>query len=158
MEKNIQIKDCKKIETRDAYGQPNGWVLEIVSDGDGFTQHLQGQMYLTVAAPRLFKGYHAHATADYFVTCIKGRIREIVYTGRTERKETEMGDGNFKTVFVPKGSPHAIENIGQEEAYVLIYRHPSWSPEIKEQLDIAPEDIDKEESWQKLEEFCSKFK
>lgn len=157
MEKNIRVKNCKRVDTRDTSGVSNGWILELVSDQDGFTEHIKGQMYLSVAAPGLFKGYHIHAAADYYVTCIKGKIKDVIIPKRGEKHEEELGDGNFKLVHIPKGIPHGFQNIGTEDAYILVYRYPSWSPELKEQLDIAPEDIDKEESWTKIKEFCKKF-
>lgn len=153
----INVKKCKKIDTRDARGTSNGWVLELVSDRDGFTKYLKGQVYLTVAKSGLFKGYHVHALADYYVTCIKGRVRDIIYTGPWKRRETEMGDDDFKTVFIPKGLPHALENIWKEDAYILIYRYPAWSSDVKEQLDIAPADIKKKESWKRIRTFCESF-
>ena len=69
-----------------------------------------------------------------------------------------MGDDDFKTVFVPRGCPHGIKNIGKEQALVLIYRYPSWSPDFKEQLDISPEDIETKEAWDRISEFVAKFK
>lgn len=158
METDIKIKPCKKVETFDSNKKPNGWLLEIISGRDGFTKNLRGQVYLTVAAPGQFKGYHLHAAADYFVTCIKGKIRQIIYTASDRRREIEMGAGDFKTVFLPKGFPHALENIGREEAYVIIYRYPSWSPDFKEELNIAPGDIEKKQTWVKINEFVKNFK
>ena len=158
MEKDkIKIKSCKKIDTFDANKKQNGWLLELVSDKDGFTKHVQGQAYLTVASPGYFKGFHLHAQADYFVTCIRGRVRHVVYESRKKRHEIEMGDGDFKTVFLPKGCPHGLENIGKNDAYVIIYRHPSWSPDVKEQMDIDPRDIEKEKTWKKAQEFIKSF-
>ncbi len=160
MKQNIvKIKPCKKIVTFDPKTKkPNGWLLEVVSDTDHFTKHLSGQMYLTVANPGEFKGYHLHADADYFVTCLKGKAMEIVYKNRNEKQEIEMGDGDFKTVFVPKGCPHGIKNIGNGPVYVLIYRYPAWSLDVKEQLDISPKDIETSEAWEKIREFKKKFK
>lgn len=147
----------RKIETKDADGKPNGWLLEIISDRDGATKHLTGQMYLTVAEPGTFKGFHLHALADYAVTCIKGRVEEVIYRGQYEKEVIEMGDGDFKTVHLPHGLPHGIRNIGNEPAYVLIYRCPSWDPNIKEQLDIAPADIEQSESWERINAFVASF-
>lgn len=157
METDIKIKPCKKVGTFDSKKEPNGWLLELISDSDGFTKWLRGQAYLTVARPGQFKGFHLHAAADYFVTCIKGKIKQIIYTGPRKRHEIEMGDDDFKTVFLPKGFPHGLENIGAVDAYVIIYRYPSWSPDFKEQLDITPQDIETEEAWDKIDSFVKEF-
>ncbi len=159
MKKNlVNIKPCKKIETRNQKGKKNGWLLEIISDRDKFTKHIKGQVYLTVAEPGEFKGYHLHAMSDYFVTCLKGRVKEIIYKSRTEKQEVKMGDGDFKTVFLPKGYPHAIQNIGKEPAYVLVYRYPAWDSAVKEQLDIGKTEINTPEAWKKIRKFLATFK
>jgi dTDP-4-dehydrorhamnose 3,5-epimerase-like enzyme len=154
----VKIKPCKKVTTFDADKKPKGWLLEVVSDSDKFTEHLKGQVYLTVLKPGFFTDFHLHAQADYFVTCLKGKVVELIYKSRKEKQEVKMGDGDFKTVFLPKGHPHAIKNIGEEPAYVLIYRYPAWNPEIKEQLDIPPKDIETEAAWKKVKELIKKFK
>ena len=132
-------------------------MLEIISDRDGFTKGLTGQAYISVAETGSVKGYHLHALATYHVTCIKGRIRSTIYTSRTEKQEFEIGDNNFITIQYPPGCPNLYTNIGTEPAYVLIYRDSSWSPDIREQLDIAPERIETEEAWEEIEKFCKKF-
>jgi len=151
------ITSHRKIETKDVDGKPNGWLLEIVSDRDDATLHIHGQMYLTVAEPGTFKGFHLHALADYAVTCIRGKVEEIIYHSQRRKDVIEMGDGDFKTVHLPHGLPHGIRNIGSEPAYVLIYRWPSWDPNVKEQLDIAPADIEKSESWDRINAFVASF-
>lgn len=157
METEIKIKPCKKVETFDSKKEPNGWLLELISDRNGFAKEFRGQVYLTVARPGQFKGFHLHAAADYFVTCIKGKIKHIIYTGPGKRHEIEMGDGDFKTVFLPKGFPHGLENIGTVDAYVIIYRYPSWSSDFKEQLDITSQDIETKEAWYKINSFVKEF-
>lgn len=159
MEKNIiTIKPCKKVATKHVDGTPNGWLLEVQSDRDGFTDKLVGSVYLTVIDPGAAKGYHVHAVATYHVTCLKGSARSIVYRTRTEKESVEMGENSFKTIKYPPGCAHLIENIGSEPAYVLIYRYPAWSPELKEQFDVAPEVIEKETTWHDIQKFVSQFR
>lgn len=153
----VTIKSCKKVITFDTHKKPKGWLLEVVSESDKFTKHLRGQVYLSVLNPKALMDYHLHAQADYFVTCLKGKVVEVIYKNRKEKQEVEMGDGDFKTVFLPKGHPHAIKNIGKEPAYVLIYRYPAWDPKIKEQLDISPEEIETKAAWKKIREFIKKL-
>ena len=159
MEKDpIKKKKCKKIITKDLLGKAeNGWLLEVVSDQDGFTDHLRGQIYLSVLGPFKKKGYHIHAGADYFVTCIKGNISSRVYTSKDDYTEFESGVDGFLTYRLPKGSAHFMENRENEEAYVLIYRYPAWSPDFQEQLDIEPEDIETDAAWTKIESFIKQF-
>ncbi len=158
MGKDIKIKNYKKVDTKDSKSKPNGWLLEILNERDKSAKPMKGQVYLTVAEPKSFKGYHMHARADYLVTCLKGKIKEIVCRGPNNKKEVKMGDNNFKTVFIPKGCPHAISNIGNKPAYVLIYRYPAWNPKSKEQMDIQPKDINKSETWREIRKQIKQFK
>lgn len=154
----IEIKQCKKVVTLNPKTKkPNGWLLEIMSDRDGFTRHLAGQAYLTVAGPGEFKGFHLHAMADYFITCLKGTIEHTVYTSIKEKEVTRMGENDFKTVFIPKGHPHGLENIGKGEAQVLVYRYPAWTPDFKEQFDIPKSEITNPEYWKRARSFIKKF-
>src|SRR3989338_5558272 len=151
MKKNIiTIKTCKEVATKHVDGSPNGWLLELQSDKDGFTENLRGSFYLTVCDNGAVKGYHIHALATYHVTCLKGKVRSTVYKSMAEKEVITMGDGDFKTIKYPPGCAHLIENIGTEPAYVFIYRYPSWDSKVKEQLDVAPEDIEKKETWEKI--------
>ena len=155
----IKIKPCKKVPTLTIDKKDtNGWLLEIMGEGDGFTKNLNGQVYLTTIDPGVEKGYHIHAGAQYYITCIKGRIRSIVYQDQHTKQEFESGEGDFKTYEIPLGSAHYMANIGSEQAYILCYRFPPWSPEFKEQLDIPVKEIETEESWNKIKEFVEVFK
>ncbi|MEK7600436.1 MAG: cupin domain-containing protein [Patescibacteria group bacterium] len=154
----VTTHPCKRVETKSHLGKVNGWLLELFSDKDGFTKHIKGQVYLTVAKPGVLKVYHLHAQSDYFVTCIKGTVKEIIYKSKTEKEEVHMGDGDFKTVFLPKGHPHAIQNVGKTPAYVLVYRYPAWDPKKPEQLDIAPEAIETDAAWKRIRAFIKIFK
>lgn len=122
----------------------------MVSEHDKFTKHLKGQVYLTVIKPGVFTDYHLHSQADYFVTCLKGKVKEVIYKSKKEKQEVNMGDDDFKTVFLPKGYPHALKNTGRGSAYVLIYRYPAWSPDLNEQVDIRKEEIETEKVWKNI--------
>ncbi len=149
----ILTKPCKKIITKDSNGKENGFVLELFSDRDPSIPEIKGQVYLTVAEPGLFKGYHLHGLANYYVICIKGTVQETVYQNYDTHTTVEIGENNPQMVLIPRGCPHGFLNIGTEPAYVLIYRDPSWDPAVKEQFDIAPEDIEKKETWEKIAKF-----
>lgn len=158
MAKNIKKKSCKKVETKDPIDQSiNGWLLEIASDKDGFNEYLNGQVYMTTINSGVKKGYHIHIGADYFVTCIRGRIKSTIYLNKDQKKEFYSGDDDFKTYRLPLGSAHLMENVGDNQAYVIIYRYPSWSPDFKEQLDIEPDDIETDKAWKKIKKFVKAF-
>lgn len=154
---SIEIKPCKKVDTKDMQGQPNGMLLEILNELDGFGLGFKGQVYLTVTKKGEEKGYHIHALATYHITCIKGRIQSTIYTDKDHKEVIEMGDGDFKTIKYSPGGAHLMKNVGNEDAYVIVYRDVPWSPEVGEQLDIEPERIETDDAWQEIEEFNKKF-
>ncbi|MEK7615712.1 MAG: hypothetical protein AAB420_00720 [Patescibacteria group bacterium] len=131
--------------------------MEVQSDRDGFTDKIIGNIYLTVLHPKSVKGYHIHAVASYHVTCLKGTVRSTVYRSRTEKETIEYGDNNFITIKYPPGCAHLIENLGDEPAYVIIYRYPAWSRDLPEQLDVPPEEIETEATWENIQQFISRF-
>ena len=111
----IKVKNCKKVITGD-----KGWLLEILSDRDGFTE-MKGQVYLITVNPGQKKGPHHHDETDYYVTCIKGLVKYSIY-----EESVIMGDSDFKTAFMPRGSSHVIENISNDVAYIIMYRPTSY--------------------------------
>jgi quercetin dioxygenase-like cupin family protein len=111
----MKTKSCKKIQTED-----KGWLLEILSDQDGFSD-IKGQVYLITINPGKTKGPHSHPETDYYVSCIKGLVKYSI-----GNDTMIMGDDDFKIAFMPKGSSHSIENIGNDLAYVVIYRSISY--------------------------------
>jgi len=129
---NDLTKQCKKIKTFDHDQKKNGWLLELNSVRDGFTEHIEGQVYMTVATPGAVKGFHLHKKKIDHFTCIKGKIRLVIFNGK-EYQEFLMGDDNFITVKVPPTIPHAIHNIGSEDAYVVNYCHPAYDPDNLDQ-------------------------
>lgn len=147
------VRPCKKVNTYNSYKSPNGWLLEIVSDKDKWTENLVGQVYLTVVGPHNHKGFHIHAVAMYHFTCLKGQIRSIIYSDRAEKREIQMGDGDYKTIKVFPGEAHCMVNDTDEDAYVLTYRYPTWTEDNPDILTISPSEIDTAQAWEKIEYF-----
>ena len=125
-------KQCKKVVTFDHDGKENGWLLEINSVRDGFTKQIPGQVYLTVASPGAVKGFHLHQKKLDHFTCIKGKIKLVIFDG-DKFQEFLMGEGNFITVKVPPKIPHAIHNIGSDDAYVINYCYPAFKADEPDQ-------------------------
>jgi dTDP-4-dehydrorhamnose 3,5-epimerase-like enzyme len=127
-----QVKPCKIVPTLDRNGVSNGWIQEIVSCLDGFTEGIIGQVYLTVVSVGKRKGFHLHRKCVGHLTCVLGEVQLLVYEG-TVRRVFELGGANAVTVKVPPGCPAAIVNVGKTDAYVINYRYPAWSPEDPDQ-------------------------
>jgi dTDP-4-dehydrorhamnose 3,5-epimerase-like enzyme len=140
----IKSKINKRHETRDASGEYNGFLIPIYNIHEGF--HDDGktpsQVYLTVVSKGKIKGPHLHFIRTGCFTCIKGDARFILKTS-TGYEVIYSGDSNgYKSVIVPTGIPAAIQNIGQEDAYILNMPTPAWTPEMNDEHTADFNDFD----------------
>lgn len=130
-----------KISTRNAAGQPNGWLVPIFNVHDRVIapeQHPE-QVYLTVVAPGEIKGPHLHLKRWGLFTCIRGNAKIVVQTEAGYEEYLTGEDHEFATIQVPAGVPAALQNTGEVEAYVLNMPSPAWR--IDDQ-DEHPVDFD----------------
>ena len=109
-----------RLSTRDAQGNPNGWLLTCwhIDDGPQIDQ-----VYLTVIAPGAVKGPHLHHRRRGLFTLIKGTAR-IVQRIAGAYVATEMVVGS--RLEVAPGIPAALYNTGQDEAFLLNMPSPPW--------------------------------
>jgi dTDP-4-dehydrorhamnose 3,5-epimerase-like enzyme len=129
------VKPCKKVITKDwQSGQPNGFLVEIVSAKDGWTEYLKGQVYMTTVPSGVFKGFHIHKKKIDHFTCVKGNIFVVTYD-RGKYYEYPSGVDHFCTVKVPPGIPHGLYNYRDEEAYVINYCYPPYDPRNPDQAE-----------------------
>lgn len=120
------------IATRDAAGDPNGWLVPLWHTDSG---EEIGQVYLTVVLPYQSKGPHLHKVRSGRFVCVKGNV-EIVTRQNGKYNSEWTGEGyEFKPVRVPPGTPAEICNFGLEPAYVLNMPNPPWR---KDETDEWP--------------------
>lgn len=131
----LRTKKCKKIVTYNQKGEKTGWLLELNSDNDDWTEFIKGQVYLTVVSPRAKKGFHLHKLKTNHITCIKGFVTLGVFNGK-EIQTYKIGEDNFQTIQITPNLPLAIYNRGDEDAYVVNYCYPSYDSKIKEQEEV----------------------
>lgn len=131
------VKPCKMVPTYARDGHTNGWLLEVVSSRDSWTEHIEGQVYLTVAYPGELKGYHVHRKKVDHFTCVCGRADVLALVDGEVARFPMVDDGGSRfTVKVPAGYPHAIENTGEFDAYVINYCWPPYDPEDPDQEEL----------------------
>lgn len=116
-----------KIETRGADGRLNGYLIPIWNalEDPGLRPE---QVYLTVVAPGAVKGPHLHKARRGFFRCIKGNVR--IVTRRADGVYVAFMSGedfHYAPVVVMPGTPAAIYNDGDVEAFVLNMPSPAWS-------------------------------
>jgi dTDP-4-dehydrorhamnose 3,5-epimerase-like enzyme len=140
----IKTKANPKFVTKDDENLPNGFLVPIYNVHDGFfpAGMEPQQVYLTVISPRLIKGPHLHLIRTGCFTCIKGNARFIL---RTDEGYQVFHSGElyeFRSVIVPTGVPAALQNLGEDEAYVLNMPSPAWTPTMNDEHTADFSDFD----------------
>jgi len=131
MTQTLITNKAKKVTTFDLEGKENGFLIELFKDGEKTTA------YLTCAKPGAFKGYHLHRVRAARYVCVKGKMRIIVYVNG-KREEYILDGAAPSRLFIPKNVPTGLENIGQEDAWLINYPDPAYDPAlVDEQVDFT---------------------
>ncbi len=141
---SLLIQRHAKIQTRNRWGQPNGWLLPIFNINDGVIspEQIPQQVYLTVVTPGGVKGPHLHRKRWGLFTCIKGNVKIVVRTQNGYEEYLSGEDYEFATIQVPADVPALIQNIGGQEAYVLNLPSPAWRPDDQDEHPISFDDYE----------------
>lgn len=140
----IATEEAKKVATYDLSKQENGFLVELFKNGN------KTALYLTCATPGAFKGYHLHRVRGSRYVCIKGTMKIILYVDG-KREEHILTSNPPSRLFIPPMVPTGLENIGNEDAWLINYPDPPYDPELTdEQVDFTQEELDSGEWKQKL--------
>lgn len=133
----VKEESAKKVKTFDLNKQENGYLIELFKDGN------KTIAYMSVTKPGCFKGFHLHKIRAARYICVKGKVKIILFVnGKFE--EHILDSENPKRLFIPKNIPTGIENIGNEDAFLINYPDPSYDPNLKdEQVDYTKEELEK---------------
>jgi dTDP-4-dehydrorhamnose 3,5-epimerase-like enzyme len=132
----VDIERAKKVITYDHAGKENGWLIELYKDGPKTTA------YLTAAAPGAFKGYHLHRVRAARYVCVRGRMKIILYVGG--KREEHLLDGvNPERLFIPPNVATGLQNVGDDEAWLINYPDPAYDPELAdEQVEYTEAELE----------------
>ena len=141
---SIAIKANKKLVTKDHHGQTKGFLVPIYNVNDGFfpVGMEPQQVYLTVISSKQIKGPHLHFIRTGCFTCIKGNARFILKTEAGYEVFNSGESHEFRSVIVPAGIPAALQNLGEDEAYVLNMPTPAWTPTMNDEHTADFSDFD----------------
>ncbi len=132
----VRIEPAKKVTTYAHDGTENGWLIELWKDGSKTTG------YLTAASPGSFKGYHLHRVRAARYVCIRGRMKIILYVNG-KRAEHVLDASSPQRLFIPANVPTGLQNIGDEEAWLVNYPDPAYDPALKdEQVEYTEEELE----------------
>ena len=140
---DIETQAAKKVKTHDAQGKENGWLMELFKDKET-GQKTEG--YLTAALPGAFKGYHLHRVRAARYVALKGKMKITTYrneNGKWVKSETILDAKVPMRMFIPKNVATGLENIGEEEAWLINYPDPAYDPSLKdEQVEYTKEELE----------------
>jgi dTDP-4-dehydrorhamnose 3,5-epimerase-like enzyme len=129
---------AKKVPTKDLSGNENGFLIEMFKSEDGS----KTEVYLSCATPGAFKGYHLHRVREARYVCLKGKMKIILYING-QREEHILSADNLTRLYIPKNVPTGLENIGDEDGWLVNYPNPPYDPSLKdEQVDYTQEEVD----------------
>ena len=133
----IKSKKNKKFITKRKDGKKNGFLIPIYNTNDNFFPDGKDpqQVYLTVIEAYEIKGPHLHYIRTGCFTCIKGNARFILKTKNGYETFQSGEDYNYLSVLVPAGVPAALQNLENQDAYVLNMPNPAWTPEMDDEHD-----------------------
>ena len=133
---SVRIEDAKKVTTFDHAGDENGWLIELYKDGARTTA------YMTAASPGAFKGYHLHRVRAARYVCVRGRMKIILYIGG-KRQEHVLDAAKPQRLFIPPNVATGLENVGDEEAWLVNYPDPPYDPDLKdEQVEYTEAELE----------------
>jgi dTDP-4-dehydrorhamnose 3,5-epimerase-like enzyme len=141
----IATEVAKRVTTHDAKGNENGFLIEMFKDGD------KTVVYLSAALPGAFKGYHLHRVRAAQYICLKGRMRIILYVphedgGKTTwgREEHILDASEPGRLFIPRNVATGLENIGDEDGWLVNYPDPPYDPKLKdEQVEYTQAELER---------------
>jgi dTDP-4-dehydrorhamnose 3,5-epimerase-like enzyme len=146
----VREEQAKYVITKDHHGNENGFLIEMFKDEAGE----KTEVYLSAAKPGAFKGYHLHRVRAARYVCLKGRMRIILYQqqrgedGKTRwvREEHILDATDIsqpKRLFIPKEVATGLENIGDEEGWLVNYPDPPYDPALKdEQVEYTQAELE----------------
>ena len=142
---DIRKEPAKRVTTFDHAGAENGSLIELYKDGAKTTA------YLTAASPGAFKGYHLHRVRAARYVCVRGRMRIILYSLRTGpdgkrawiREEHLLDASTPERLFIPNDVATGLENVGEEEGWLINYPDPPYDPALKdEQVEYSQAELE----------------
>lgn len=116
--------DGVKVKKLKVIPDERGRVMEILrADDDLFVKF--GQVYMTTCNPGFAKAWHYHKLQTDNFTCIKGRVKLVLYDARPGSKtkgalqEFVISMDNPVLVQIPNGVYHGFECASDEECIMI---------------------------------------
>lgn len=131
-----KIEKAKKVKTFTPDGVENGILTELYKDKD------KTLLYLTTIKQGSFKGYHLHRIRAARYMCVRGKAKIILYKNKI-REEYILDANDPERLFIPNDIATGLENIGNEEMWLINFPDPAYDPSLKdEQVEYTQEELE----------------
>lgn len=147
-----------KVKQLRAIPDERGRLMEVLRSDEPFFEGF-GQVYVTTCLPGFAKAWHYHRIQSDFFTCVKGRMRLVLFDSRegsptrNEIQEFVISmDENPVLVKIPPGVYHGFECASAEEAVVVnipdrSYNRPPFSHEKPDEYRLPFDAIEIPYKW-----------
>ncbi len=142
----VKIKELKVIPDE------RGRLMEILRRDDKIFKKF-GQCYITTAFPQVIKAWHYHKLQDDHFTCLKGKIKLVLYDPRKNSKtrgrinEFILSLEGPLLVKIPKGVYHGFKTIGCEEAMVINIPTKPYNHKCPDEFRVPYQDLKINYDW-----------
>jgi UDP-2-acetamido-2,6-beta-L-arabino-hexul-4-ose reductase len=91
-------------------------------------------VYVTSARPGESKGHHFHRRMGEWFSVVQGRgLLLLRDTGSGQTREIAFGSEHPRSIYVPAGVAHAIQNVGEETLICV-----AWAEREHDPADVVP--------------------
>ena len=146
MIQDAKIKQLKPITDE------RGFLMEILRKDDEIFKEF-GQAYITAAKPGFVKAWHYHKLQTDNFTCLKGKVKVVLYDPR----ENSKTKGDVQEFFLSLETPivlqippfvyHGFECVSDEESIILNIPTKPYNRETPDEHRVNPFDNDIPYEW-----------
>ena len=105
-----------------------GWLVEILRDDE--IQEAIKQIYFSTSKPNAIRGNHYHKHKVEWFSVVKGKAKLVLEDNESkEREELMLSDDTPAIVKIPPNISHAIQNIGDDEMYLIVIVNEVFNPD-----------------------------
>lgn len=136
MNEHPELREARFIKTHNSAGNENGWVTEVLKDGDKTVAYQTTVMPTADEKTPIVKGWHAYRRQTNRLTCTSGFVTIKVMWN--EHPETDnyrlvtykLAEHRPAVLTIPPGNPFAILNYSTYDfGRVINHPDPLWDAE-----------------------------
>ena len=105
-----------------------GWLVEILRD-DEIKEEIK-QVYFSTSKPGVIRGNHYHKHKVEWFSVVKGKAKLVLENNESkEREKLILSEDTPAIVKIPPNVSHAIQNIGDDEMYLIVIVNEVFNPD-----------------------------